>query len=302
MPSGILDELGVLEGTDKGSISHGYLRHYECALRHLRDKPITLLEIGVAAGSSLRMWATYFQRATIIGVDVNGAAMQHAGERRIVEIGSQGDPDFLAGLAAKYSPDVIVDDGSHRADHILLTFQILYPTLRPGGIYIVEDVDFHAGPWAQEYRGSADTSPQAYFLTLASATVCPQERRPSDPMPGADAVEFFRGAIVVKKAPAPEAVLLARYVELVERSGLPHMWSMLSGYALNNGRPQDAVAYARRAVELGSDSLGTHRSLAEALEKTGDLEGAIEAMHEAVRLHPNVAPFVAHLRDLEGRR
>ena len=71
MALGILDELGILHGTDKGSLGHGYLGHYERILGPLRDEPITILEIGVSDGASLRMWADYFTRATIVGVDIN---------------------------------------------------------------------------------------------------------------------------------------------------------------------------------------------------------------------------------------
>lgn len=58
----ILDELGILEGTDKGSITHDYLRSYERLLRSYRDRSITLLEIGVARGGSLRTWANFSRR------------------------------------------------------------------------------------------------------------------------------------------------------------------------------------------------------------------------------------------------
>lgn len=304
--NGLLDELGILAGTDKGSLGHDYLRHYERALNHLRDEPITLLEIGVAGGSSLRMWAEYFQRATVVGVDVNGAARKHAGDRRIVEIGSQGDPEFLATLSARYSPNVVVDDGSHQADHIIMTFQHLFPVLRPSGLYIVEDVHFHAGAWAHEHRGDAKTSPQAYFLALANLIVCPHEQRTETDavaVQGIDAVEFFRGAVIVKKNPVPEPDPVARCLPFVERAGQPHLWSLLAGYALNAGRtPGEAVLYAQRAIDLDSKALGSYQMLSIARERAGDLPGAIEAQREAVRLDPHVAPFAARLAELEAQR
>src|SRR5581483_7364052 len=198
---GPLDALGISEGTDKGSIAMDYLRHYERILGHLREKPITLLEIGVARGASVRMWQGYFSVASIVGVDINGGAREYATERCVIEIGSQGDPDFLQTLAAKYKPDVIIDDGSHQADHILMTFKHLYPVLSSGGIYIVEDVHFHSGRWAHEHRGTANIGPHEFFLTLARVTICPQERETlTEPVPTADSVEFVRGAAIVRKA------------------------------------------------------------------------------------------------------
>lgn len=46
-----------------------YLPVYEHWLKPLRRQPITLLEIGVFQGGSLRMWHKYMPKATIIGLD-----------------------------------------------------------------------------------------------------------------------------------------------------------------------------------------------------------------------------------------
>ncbi len=36
--------------------------------------------------------------------------------------------------------DVIIDDGSHRPDHQQITLAALFPHLKPGGLYFVEDL------------------------------------------------------------------------------------------------------------------------------------------------------------------
>ena len=51
-----LDEIGLKYGTDKSSSHHHYLPFYETFMAPLRDAPITLLEIGVYQGASLRTW------------------------------------------------------------------------------------------------------------------------------------------------------------------------------------------------------------------------------------------------------
>src|ERR1700689_2317154 len=124
-----LDTIGILEGTDKTSLGHDYLRHYQRIFADIRNDPVQLLEIGIAGGASLRTWARFFPRATIVGVDIDAACRRFAGDRITVEIGSQGDPLFLAELARKYQPDIIIDDGSHLAGDILLTFDRLFPAL-----------------------------------------------------------------------------------------------------------------------------------------------------------------------------
>ena len=51
-----LDDLGKLHGTDKASDRHNYLvRVYDPLLSPLRDDPLTMLEIGVFHGGSVRM-------------------------------------------------------------------------------------------------------------------------------------------------------------------------------------------------------------------------------------------------------
>src|ERR1700722_7591945 len=109
----LLDELGILGGTDKCSLCHDYLRHYQRILLPLRDAVINVVEIGVDRGGSLRMWAAFFSRATLVGIDIRPQCRQYAGDRQIIEIGSQEDPDFLNNIGIQYSPTLVIDDGSH---------------------------------------------------------------------------------------------------------------------------------------------------------------------------------------------
>jgi len=101
-----LDLIGIAEGTDKHSLHHGYLRHYERLFRSFRDEPIELLEIGIAAGASLRTWRRFFSRARIIGVDVNPNCVRYSSDNIVVEIGSQEDPAFCAHLCRTYQPSL----------------------------------------------------------------------------------------------------------------------------------------------------------------------------------------------------
>jgi hypothetical protein len=137
-----LDELGLRHGTDKASDRHNYLRHYAELLSPWRDDPISVLEIGVFNGASLATWRDYFLRGTIIGLDIDPTAVQYDdGSRVHVRIGSQADPEFLAAVAAEYGPfQAILDDGSHNGDDQKISFEALYPSLLPGGLYIVEDL------------------------------------------------------------------------------------------------------------------------------------------------------------------
>jgi hypothetical protein len=51
-----LDELGQKHGTDKASHAHNHLEAYDALLTPYRDRsPLTLIEIGVRDGASVRM-------------------------------------------------------------------------------------------------------------------------------------------------------------------------------------------------------------------------------------------------------
>ena len=168
-----LDNIGRHFGTDKSSLHHDYLRFYERFLAELRsaDK-LTVLEIGVNEGASVRMWEQYFTCALVIGVDINPAAAVHARDRIRIEIANQSDVADLVALATKYGPfDLVVDDGSHLWDNQITTFQWLYPFVRQGRYYILEDIDTSYGGYAETYRGSSQISAASYLQRFTDCMV-----------------------------------------------------------------------------------------------------------------------------------
>jgi len=70
--------------------------------------------------------------------------------------GDQSDPHFLKSLTDKYQYDIIIDDGSHFPQHQILTFQHLFSVLKPGGLYVVEDLEtsYWNSPGASLYGNS----------------------------------------------------------------------------------------------------------------------------------------------------
>jgi len=156
-----LDELAILHGVDKSSRFHDYAVVYERYFSPIRFDVRRILEIGVMSGASLRLWADYFPGAAIHGVDIDPRCAVHQdGIRFFVHIGDQSDPDFLNAVvdAMGAPPDVVLDDGSHLPAHQIASLKALFPRLRPGGIYVVEDLCTSYWP---EYHGGlrrSDTS------------------------------------------------------------------------------------------------------------------------------------------------
>lgn len=137
---GILDLIGRYRNTDKSSVLHGYLEKYEKYLPFNRSDRIKILEIGVLDGGSLKTWSDYFFKAKVVGIDINPDCKLHEANMISVEIGSQTDDDFLDTVISKYQQfDFILDDGSHINKDVIHTFYRLFPYLKSGGVYIVED-------------------------------------------------------------------------------------------------------------------------------------------------------------------
>jgi hypothetical protein len=153
-----LDQIAVECGTDKASTGHNYTPIYERHLGHLRNESFSLLEVGVGGyeypdrgGQSIRMWERYFPKAQIYCADLHlkklnfdRAAFIHAGQ----------DSKELTQSARIIQPLVIIDDASHVNELTIQTFRNLWPTLAPGGFYIIEDL--HTAYWPEEYGGQND--------------------------------------------------------------------------------------------------------------------------------------------------
>ena len=139
----MIGELFTRHGSDKDTY-HSYGPVYEGLFRPIRDKVKDLLEIGVCGGGSLRAWAEYFPAANIVGLDNNPAALLNGVERIVSHAADATNSGELEKVLAGSSFDIIVDDGSHWEGHQRESWNLLYWRVRPGGYYVVEDIQhFH---------------------------------------------------------------------------------------------------------------------------------------------------------------
>lgn len=141
-----LTELAIKYHCDKWG-AHYYTPHYDHHFNLFKQKEINLIELGIGGysdpnhgGASLRMWKDYFQSGNIYGVDIYDK--NKIEEKRIRTFqGSQTDEVFLKKIVMEIgNPEIIIDDGSHINSDIITSFQILFPLLKIGGIYVIEDV------------------------------------------------------------------------------------------------------------------------------------------------------------------
>jgi hypothetical protein len=115
-----------------------YHRHFE----KYRGKEVHILEIGIYSGGSLKMWRDYFgPRCHIYGVDIEGACKKYEGDQVKVFIGDQSDRSFWEDFKKQVPKlDIVVDDGGHFPHQQVPTLEALLPHLRPGGVFLCEDV------------------------------------------------------------------------------------------------------------------------------------------------------------------
>ena len=127
----------------------GYLDVYHRHFSRYRGRSPVLLEIGVSFGGSLAMWHDYFGPGChVYGVDIAPECKAFSDETTTIIIGDQADRAFLARLRAEVPrPDILIDDGGHRMEQQIATFEELYPHLADDGVYACEDL--HTSYWSE---------------------------------------------------------------------------------------------------------------------------------------------------------
>lgn len=211
-----LRDIAIKHRTDKAGGNdlpgnHEYCDAYEFFLASKKDRHFMLIEIGVGGyeyldrgGESLRMWREYFTNAEIHGVDIHPKSINIPGVD--IHIGRQDNPEFWQNfLLYRDAPEVIIDDASHINPLTLKTFNILWPMLAAGGIYIIEDV--HTSYWHDHgYEGGWGTDNVMEYFTHQAHVLNIEEWigktiRPVgyQPVTDIESIHFFKEIIFIRK-------------------------------------------------------------------------------------------------------
>ena len=154
-------------GSDKGEIatsghpydwiSHSYADFYERQFGAYRKLVTNVFECGIGSnnpavasnmgadgkpGASLRVWRDYFPNAQIVGADIDRDILFNEDRIRSVFC-DQTDPQTIAEMWHALAPvkfDIMIDDGLHTYDAGACLFEHSFHMLKPGGLYIIEDV------------------------------------------------------------------------------------------------------------------------------------------------------------------
>jgi len=119
-----------------------YLDIYHRVFANFVGKEVHVVEIGIFSGGSLDMWKSYFgPKCRVYGVDIRDECNAYAGDRVEVFIGDQADRAFWKSFKAKVPQvDILIDDGGHLPQQQIITLEEMLPHIKPGGIYLCEDI------------------------------------------------------------------------------------------------------------------------------------------------------------------
>jgi hypothetical protein len=139
-----------------------YLDIYDRELGPWLGKKVSFLEIGIWKGGSLRMWRDFFAPGSkLTFLDIDPATRNVAIAGVDIRIGDQTDVAFLTSVADEAGPfDIIVDDGGHKMNQQITSFNALWGALKDGGLYIVEDT--HTSYWPG-FGGGGHKAPGSFI-------------------------------------------------------------------------------------------------------------------------------------------
>ena len=146
--------------------------------------PKNIVEVGVFDGASSAFIAELARPRKLVGIDLakptSDALVEFIERRHLDDVVSmhfnvdQADASQLESIvAAEFGEedlDLVIDDASHLLDATRRTFNALFPRLRPGATYIIED-----WWWANTYKSEviwpdeAPLSSMVFELVLAGA-------------------------------------------------------------------------------------------------------------------------------------
>lgn len=141
-----LNSINKASPKEKQCYKHNFLDIYEIYFDRLKNSYLSILEIGLWHGNSLRLWQQYFPNAIIRGIDKSTDCIAFSLNNidNHDRIGffqvDQGNINELMNFSNGKKFDIIIDDGSHFPPHQIISFRVLFEFLNAEGLYCVEDL------------------------------------------------------------------------------------------------------------------------------------------------------------------
>lgn len=158
--------------------------------------PTKLFEIGLGcgmqygAGASALLWRKLLPATELWEADFDARCLirhkkQLADQGVHTVAGDQSSNSTLSDWIRKSGGgfDAIIDDGSHQSQDILTSFWMLWPQLKPGGTYFIEDLQISRDPKFDNTRGNSPV--MDVLQSWMDQVVIPNLRAPKGTRPSA---------------------------------------------------------------------------------------------------------------------
>ena len=176
-----------------------YLDIYHRHLSRFVGRNVHVVEIGVQSGGSLEMWTHYFGPGChVTGIDIQQGCKCFEDAATTILIGDQADRSFWKKFREQSPPvDILIEDGGHEPEQQMVTLEEMLPYVRPGGVYICEDI------WATEFMA------YMYALTQKLNDVAVNHKAPERDgaatgfQASINSIHFYPCAVVIEKNETP---------------------------------------------------------------------------------------------------
>jgi trans-aconitate methyltransferase len=162
-----LEELCQIYKTDKCGHLHNYVEIYQKEFEPIRHRVSKVFEIGILSGASHRMWKAYFEKAEIYGIDIKDCShLEKEGIHTL--IADQSSRTDLSQFVEKHGSnfDIIIDDGGHSMEQQQVSLGYLFKHLKPGGIYVIEDIHTSLTKYYQGFGVNSTGSNSTFNLMV----------------------------------------------------------------------------------------------------------------------------------------
>ena len=125
-------------------IAHGYAKIYENLFKSKKNNNLNILEIGSFYGNASAALYFYFKNSLIYSADINPDMYRYRGSRLknfFVDSSSRESINKNI-LEKKLEFDIIIEDASHMLKDQIISLFMLFPKVKKGGIFVVEEIDF----------------------------------------------------------------------------------------------------------------------------------------------------------------
>jgi hypothetical protein len=189
--------------------AHGYAKFYEDYFKNIKNEKLKILEIGSFYGNASASLFFYFRNSFLYAGDIFPDLFRYKSKRvKNFFVNSSEEVSIKDNIIAKNIQfNIIIEDASHSFKDQIISLFLLFKSLEPKGLFIIEELDFpdtrkdmnlkNEHPTLREILNKVNKS-----LDFYSEYVSPEDKKYF--IENFDSIEVFKGnfneiAIIRKK-------------------------------------------------------------------------------------------------------